>query len=107
MDKFNIVQKTEGHKVYKDRQYKVITMVKKNNKKSSLLDIKNIAERIEKGNPNKKMWIKVLSERGFFTLKSYNESINSIIVGEDDYINGRDEYDLRSMNIYKFSFVLI
>jgi hypothetical protein len=94
----------EDHKKIKNKKITITTIVKTNKKKLKAKEVKMIAEGLLKQTPNKKIMVKVLSDKGYFTIKNYDDNMNSIL-DEDEYINGRE--GISSYSIYKVSFFVI
>ena len=100
---YNKFIETSKHKRL-NRQVKTITVVKKDKTQMNVADILLMSGALLDQNPNKKLMIKVLSDKGFFQLKGYNDSMESIKT-EEEYILGREE--IGETGIYKVSFYLI
>jgi hypothetical protein len=101
-DVYDKLVEVSKHKRLK-RSVESITLVKKNKTKISAADIITAGEVLLKKNPTKKLMIKVLSDKGFFQLKGYNDSIESIST-EEEYILGRE--DIGKTSFYKVTFYL-
>jgi len=86
-----------------NRQVKTITVVKKDKTQMSVADILIMSDTLLEQNPKKRLMIKVLSDKGFFQLKGYNDSMDSIKT-EEEYILGREE--IGETGIYKVTFYL-
>jgi hypothetical protein len=94
----------ENHKQIKNKKITITTIIKQNKKKMKAKEIKMMAESLIKQTPNKKIMAKVLTDKGYFTIKNYDQSMDSILE-EDEYINGRE--GIESYSIYKVSFFVI
>ena len=86
------------------RNIEITTLHKTNKTKMSYNDIILISKQLIIKNPNKKLMIKVLSDKGFFNLKGYDDPLSTIL-NEEEYINGREE--ITPTYIYKASFYIL
>lgn len=103
MEKFRIARDVQQHKISR-KPINITTVVKKNKKRITPEDIKQIGKKLLQNNNGKKLMIKVLSDKGYLTLKNYDESID-IIDSDIDYINGREE--ITNYRFFKVSFYII
>ena len=95
----------EPHKRIKNKNVTITTVAKTNKTKMKAKEIKMIGEGLlRKSKPGSKLMIKVLSDKGYFTLKNYSDNIE-VILEEIDYVNGRE--DVGEYTIYKASFYIL
>ena len=96
---------TEPHKKIKNKKVTITTISKSNRTKLTSTEIKMIAEGIlRRAKPRAKLMVKVLSNKGYFQMKSYDDSMD-VILNEDDYINSRE--GIEAPTIFKASFYII
>lgn len=69
----------ENHKQIKNKKITITTIIKQNKKKMKAKEIKMMAESLIKQTPNKKIMAKVLTDKGYFTIKNYDQSMDSIL----------------------------
>lgn len=95
----------EPHKRIKNKNVTITTVIKTNKTKFKASEIKMIGEGLlRKAKPGSKLMVKVLSDKGYFQIKGYTESM-SVILNEDDYVNGRN--DVTEYTIFKASFFIV
>lgn len=103
MDIFDVKTSEETHKRL-GHKMKIITIRKKKKTKMKGEDIYSIAKMLMDKNPEKKLMIKCLSDKGYFQIKGYQDDLN-VILDDDDYFNGRDKKE--GAQIYKATFYLL
>jgi len=93
----------EPHKRFK-REMTIVAMSKKSRRKMSIADIIKLSNEMLKQNPTKQLMIKVLSDKGYFQLKAYNDTM-SVIKTEAEYMLGRE--DSQKYLIFQATFYLL
>ena len=95
----------EQHKLIKSKNVQITTIAKSNKKKIKASELRMIGEGLlKKAKKGSRLMVKVLSNKGYFQLKSYDEDMGAIL-DPDKYINGRE--GIEAYSIYKASFYIL
>lgn len=92
------------HPRFKRSTVTEIAISKSNRTKMSADTVKATCDKLQNQLPNSKIMIRVLTNQRWITIKGYTQDSN-VILGEADYLGGRDYSDIPS--IYRAHFYVV